>query len=205
MKSDLKAALDKLSAKDLVDARAYIGLRVSNGMGRTSKQQDTLAADCIEVICATMRARGSDMTTPTMLTGKSKQYREFRRKLEVEGLGNFLRDAVKNNRVAMRGLLALVCDLMADYLERVGDGVVSSTTIMNHFHRVPAVLNSSFPGYAQSGLLNLVVRSQDHVRKERDNETLPRRDGEASRQRNLVHDPGRGTGRRNPRRIRAAE
>jgi hypothetical protein len=34
---------------------------------------------------------------------------------------------------------------------------VSARTLMSHIHRLPAVINKSFPGYAQAGHLGKII------------------------------------------------
>lgn len=60
------------------------------------------------------------------------------------------------NRVQRRALLALGVELLHRDLSRAGFSV-TARTLMACAHQVPAVLDKSFPGYAQSGFLSMVI------------------------------------------------
>lgn len=60
------------------------------------------------------------------------------------------------HRNELRIALQLGIKLLYDNCVRMGI-VVSALTIMRHFHRIPAVVNHEFRGYAESGLLRALV------------------------------------------------
>lgn len=196
MDAKTKRFLAGLDAVKLRELRDHASAKLASGVFKPNLRRDGLAAAIVEVICEFTNAKQIDLTRPPSLMGKAAQYREFRRKLDVEGLSTWLYNAAGKNQITMRGLVHLSVELLHDRLIEMGIPV-SATTIMNHMHRVPAVLNQSFPGYAQSGLLHLVIREHHKdERRERSDEPLPRREGTPTRKPNLAYNAGRGSRRR---------
>jgi hypothetical protein len=42
---------------------------------------------------------------------------------------------------------------------------ISYLTFMSWIHRLPGCINREFPGYMESGLLTMIIRGENHVRK----------------------------------------
>ena len=69
---------------------------------------------------------------------------------------DYLDRAAVRNRVEQAAVLAIGVELLYNEMTRQGLAV-SSRTLLNHAHRIPAVLNAAFPGYAQGGVLGWIV------------------------------------------------
>lgn len=67
------------------------------------------------------------------------------------------------DKIQRRALFQIGLKLLYDNLTAMGIPV-TSVTMMHHVHRVPAMINQQLPGYAESGLLHLVVGGKSHVR-----------------------------------------
>lgn len=78
-------------------------------------------------------------------------------KTRCSDLMPFFRAAVAT-RNEQRLLLELAMELLYKELTEMGIAV-SCRTMMNHVHRIPAVLNKHFPGYAASGLLSWILKT----------------------------------------------
>lgn len=62
------------------------------------------------------------------------------------------------NRTKLRALIRMSIKLLYKDMARMNISP-STRTMMNHWHRIPAIINQSFPGYAKSGMLGLLVNS----------------------------------------------
>lgn len=155
-----------LDTSQLETVRSFASMLIGNGLSAKSAPDEAKSEDMhrmlLEIICAQMKLVGADFSSHVMLS-KTPAYRAFQRKLD-EQLLEFMRAAVEKNRISLRALFSLAVDLL--YQNLVAMSVpVSARTMMNHIHRIPAVLNAAFPGYAAAGMLNLVVRRSTDVRK----------------------------------------
>lgn len=65
-------------------------------------------------------------------------------------------------KVERQRALSLGVVLLHQELSSMG-GSVQARRILAHIHRVPAVFNKAFPGYAESKLLHLTVRRRGHA------------------------------------------
>lgn len=165
--TQIKAQLDALTPSQRANIRQYLAMREALGaVERYEKEQFDAAQLMLEAIADITRRNGNDMTPPHRLR-KTPNYKEFKQKHD-EGLSEFLRDAVKRNRVKLRALVWLSVKLLYRHLVEMGVPV-SARMMMNHIHRIPSVLDDAFPGYARSGLLGIVIKEEDRrVRNKRD-------------------------------------
>jgi len=109
-----------------------------------------------EVICNVFRKLGVESPNPNTLR-KSAAY--VSAKAKFDDLAAFFEKASQQRLVQDRLLTIAVENL---YYEIVQWGIpVSSHTMLNQIHRLPSVLNRSFPGYAQSGLLHKLVKHEN--------------------------------------------
>lgn len=53
-------------------------------------------------------------------------------------------------------------------------------SLMQQLHRVPGLINREFPGYAANGMLKLIIRKEDHVRKKSSKRVVQRKRRTAS-------------------------
>ncbi len=72
----------------------------------------------------------------------------------LETLGKSSGTRLKKIAVLTLGIELLYRDLRDQLLP------CSSRTLMRHVHRVPAVLDTNFPGYAESGLMGWITREE---------------------------------------------
>lgn len=158
-----------LSQAELREVRDYTSMRMNSGLATNELQGLDESDMLLDVIFQVMRGRGLDMSGPPGLK-KSSGFPAFR--LKVAELHPFLALACPG-RVARRALMQTAIELLVDNLHAM-NVAVSSRTVMSHIHRIPAVLDLAFPGYAVAGRLHLVPEDH-HVRKEPSHKTVPRR------------------------------
>jgi hypothetical protein len=190
--NDVKALLQGLTAQELTEIKSYANAKLSLGVvaDADAPQSTDLPRLIVDVIVDCTASRGIDSTSSTMLL-RSAQFPPFRHKIDNK-LGSFLTNAVKRNRVKLRALIYLSVELLIDNLQQMAVPV-SSRAVMSHIHRIPSILDRSFPGYAESGLLYLVIREKEteNVRQERSDETVPRPRRSLARKRTLLHNSRR--------------
>jgi len=100
-----------------------------------------------------MRSKSLEFQPAPMLKSVV-QYKPFVGK--IPSVMIFLKKAT-TNRVELKALIHIAFDLLHQDLVAMGLPV-SSRTLMQHVHRIPPVINNAFPGYAQAGLLGMIVR-----------------------------------------------
>lgn len=109
--------------------------------------------DVLRAICDFMTYSGLE-TPPFGALCRSPLYRAFNDKCPALGL--FIGEC---NRIERQALLVVGIELLYKNLAQIGIAV-SARTLMSHIHRVPAVINKSFPLYAQNGMLRMIVRKR---------------------------------------------
>lgn len=67
-------------------------------------------------------------------------------------------DTISKSRLMQDQVLKESVLLLYNDLLKWDDVAISSYTIIGQVHRLPSVLNKSFPGYAQSGILHRIVK-----------------------------------------------
>lgn len=107
------------------------------------------------VLCDVMHKSGVEHVTPQTLRNTS-HFKPFADKCPavIEFFGGTLQ--VQHARIRTEALLQTGLRLLYEDLLNMGV-TVSSRTMMQHIHRVPAVINAAFPGYAEAGLLRRIV------------------------------------------------
>jgi hypothetical protein len=114
--------------------------------------------DVLRAICDFMTYSG--LETPHFEgLRRAPQYKAFNDKCAALGL--FIGEC---NRIERQALLVVGIELLYKNLVDMGIAV-SARTLMSHIHRVPAVVNRSFPLYAQNGYLKHIVRAQQRKGK----------------------------------------
>lgn len=122
--------------------------------GNNGKRDDT--SRVLESICTVLARIGVEYPSVDVLR-KSSSFAAFQRKLP--DLFKFL-SRVGPARLAQDALLKIGLQLLYYDIVSFKDATVSAHTLMSHIHRVPAVINRAFPGYASSGLLNYILDEQ---------------------------------------------
>lgn len=118
---------------------------------------------CLSAISIMLQKRGLEFVSPYILK-RHPGFASFAAK--VPPIMRLLRKTT-TNRIELDYLLELSASLLYDDLTHQGFNAVSSRLIINHFHRVPSILNKNFPGYLSAGLLGHVIKRKvpTHVRK----------------------------------------
>ena len=160
------ADLPHLSGEELERVRSQLGVVQSLGgkaapapKGSRAKTGDDDLA--LSVLAAYVKDKGVDYSTAGMLR-KSNGYSAFREKVPV--VFAFISQGART-RPEQLGLLRIGIELLYENLVQMGVSV-SARTVMAHFHRVPAVINEAYPGYATAGLLHIIIgkKKVQHVR-----------------------------------------
>ena len=112
---------------------------------------ELLALECISQV---LQSKGMEFASPVILR-KSGAYDAFRTD-KVPAVMAYLEKA-KLTRNETRAIIQIGLGLLITDMQRMGL-MTSARAILSHFHRVPAVLNFAFPGYAENGLLAQVIR-----------------------------------------------
>lgn len=80
---------------------------------------------------------------------------------KLPGLITFLKQA-DGSRIHWRMLLSIGVELLHEDLTRQ-QIPTTAVVLVRHIHRVPAIIDKHFPGYARNGLLGLIIRSKENV------------------------------------------
>lgn len=116
-------------------------------------------------IVQVLSSKGIEFTTPATLSRRCTSISAYRDK--IKAMDGFLSSVP--NRVQQRALfrtgIILLCHNLAEM-----NVPVSGLAIMNHIHRIPALVDRAFPGYARHGLLRMIIRSrEEEPKKEKTN------------------------------------
>lgn len=128
-------------------------LSFASGKEFTGKQD--FGARVSEAICATFRKLGVECPSPNTLR-KSAAYAHSKDKFD--DLASFF-EKVSQQRLVQDAVLVIGIEQLYNSMLSWGHPI-SSHTVLNHIHRVPAALNKAFPGYAQVGLLTRLVKHE---------------------------------------------
>lgn len=150
---EIIAQLPKLSGEELDQLASRIkALRSLHGEVAKAVAWDEVEDLDMILHCATEVAQslGADMSSSFQLRQAAKHSAGFRDKLPP--LLRYLRQACPT-RAQQHALLCLGFRLLHRDMTRMGI-VVTARTFLAHVHRLPAVIEHSFPGYARAGLLH---------------------------------------------------
>jgi len=106
-----------------------------------------------DAICGVLSSRGMDYA-PLPLLCRWQGYRAFRAK--VPSIMKFLRQGAKPSRSELAALAYFTVELLMEDMHSM-NLAIGARNLMNHIHRIPAVVNQCFPGYARSGLLHRMI------------------------------------------------
>lgn len=168
MRQDVKHMIDQLTRDELREVREYVSLMLSQGGASTPARErvrtndEDFARIALDCIVRVMRARGADVRSVSVLE-RSQMHASFVRKFvgeeDEEGLVAYFRRIIRRNKIERTAFMHVAINCLYDELIEM-DKTVSATTMMAQIHRLPAVVNRCFPGYARSGLLRLVVTNK---------------------------------------------
>lgn len=142
-----KQLLNSLSQNELQECKQHINMLLAvkkhappnNGQGN-----DELLI--LDAIVQTLESLGVEFTSSTTLQHRNA-YSAFKKK--APDLLRYVKHHTKTRNEA-RKLLRWGAEMLYRDLTQMGIAV-SSSTIMNHIHRMPAVINKNMPGYATAG------------------------------------------------------
>jgi len=127
-----------------------------------------LLLDCIEQVA---RARTGGSLPPSILIKRAS--RNFR--LILPRLVRYVEAAVGKERRNRAAFLLMALHLLADDLDLL-HLPITSTTLLRHVGRLPAVVARAFPGYYHAGLLrHVITREIEDVREKPSQPSVPAR------------------------------
>jgi hypothetical protein len=144
-------ALPHLTQAELQSVKVRIGflLKVGNQVDVETSTEELLVLDTIVSVLSSM-----GLEFPQVHLLKRRSNLQFREK--VTNLFKYFNQH-KVNRVELHGLLLIGIKLLVDDLKSIGVAI-SGGTIMRNIGRIPSLVNHAFPGYAEAGLLSMIVR-----------------------------------------------
>jgi len=107
----------------------------------------------IRAICQVLASKGIEYPSLPLLS-RWPGYSAFCAK--VPGVIKFLSGPGKITRSETSALLTFAVELLMEDLQSM-NLAIGARNLMNHIHRIPAVVNRCFPGYARSGLLHQMI------------------------------------------------
>lgn len=159
----LKGLLD-LNVEQLAEVRVRAGVlsqaggsaqRTASADGKQSMPAELAETDVelvLSEIAGYLKDQGIEFASTVMLK-RVQGFKAFEAKVPATMI--FFR-RVTTNRVKLRALIRVSIGLLYKDLNKLGLSV-STRTMMAHWHRVPAVIDSAFPGYARLGVLGLLL------------------------------------------------
>ena len=133
--------VNRIKLLDFVSAKEYSG-----------KQE--FGDRVLQIVCTTLRKHNVE-TPSVVVLRKSSAYVNAKGKLQ--DLQTYIEQASRS-RMVQDGILRTAIDLLYFDLVQWKGIAISSHTLLKQIHRIPSVLNRSFPGYGQSGLLAKLVK-----------------------------------------------
>lgn len=135
-------------------SRSLGGARTRGVALRSDMKDDTLLV--LAAITDALRRKGMDNTTVDMAAGFSN-YGLFVKQAAV--IGEWVRGQAMNAG-QQRKLYAMMAALLRDDLEKMGLAV-TVRLMMQHAHRMQACFHRAFPGYADAGLVSVILNSKE--------------------------------------------
>jgi hypothetical protein len=150
-----------LTSEELQELRAHITALLQLGPGSADRAVALPdAPEELVMIAEHGRNRGGRLVPTTDLM-RATQYDTFKSKLPR--LRAFLEQV--GSKTAQRALFKLGLVLLERDM-RTRKLTPSYMSFMNEVHRMRSLINREFPGYEANGMLKLIIRKEDHVRKE---------------------------------------
>jgi len=148
MDKDLKNKIDRLTITDLKRVKDYCGLRLLYGLSKNTTN------DCNEAQLLTRMVIDA-ITNKGLMVGRYDT-RNVQKKLD-DGLTEYFNKGGAGNTVKRRAFMEVCINELITNLEKVGVPV-TFTSVVNQLHRIPSVMNASFPGYVENECLDLIIR-----------------------------------------------
>lgn len=106
-----------------------------------------------DIIITVLLKYGAESMSPVAL---AKYAANPKHKTKLEDLAAYLR-AVSDKRLVQDKILKVAVGLLYHDLLNWQKVAISPYTLINQIHRIPATINRHFPGYAASGMLEIIV------------------------------------------------
>ena len=148
--------LPKLSVGQLSDLSARIKLLAKTAIKDHDGKQ-VFGDRVLQVICDVMKRNGLETPSPVTLK-KSSAY--VNAKAKIEDLATYF-EKISKQKLVQDSILKVAIDLLVTDMQQWQGVAVSSHSVLKQIHRIPSMLNRSFPGYAASGLLTKIVKGTD--------------------------------------------
>lgn len=155
--ASIEAAIPKLSDEDFARLEKAVALRRAfGGAGKAETVTTKLSTDeliVLEVLASYMTHIGVDAASAGMLA-KTSNFQAFKRKIPA------LMETLKQSKLTRNETRAVIRSAIDMLYHRLVDQGLDTTSrrMMDHIHRLPALLDVNFPGYAMMGHLRLTVR-----------------------------------------------
>lgn len=145
---------DELShLKRRIDTMLTAAGRKTSGHLIPSKDHDADEHWMLAEICSVLQSRGLGVLYPARLR-TMRGMDAFREKLPA--LAGYIKRAAPK-QIQRRAIFRLGVELLYDNLVEM-NVPITEVTLLGHIHRLPAVLDVHFPGYAASGMLAWIIR-----------------------------------------------
>lgn len=160
--ADINAAISRLSPDDLAKVEAHIAFHKASAKrsrkeGNASTVLNTDELWLLGLIADFMKGSGADYTPIEMLR-TSQDFPAF--SVKVPPLMEYLGKA-KLEKTQRRLVVWLALEILYEEKTRLNTAC-SARVIMRELHRIPALIDSQFPGYARMGMLGMVARAHVH-------------------------------------------
>lgn len=157
---DILRQLPNLSNEELVrvsSACKALGSLPSDGEVRSAPTVgvDSDVTLVLDALVSFLNDKGLEFSSRKQLSS-SRMFKSFSAK--VPAVMVYAR-SVARSRNSLRAFFRLSFALLYEDILTM-NVAVSSVTLMSHVHRIPAVINKAFPGYAQAGVLNWITRKK---------------------------------------------
>lgn len=132
-------------------------LQQFNGHGHDHDEESSSSpeAQALDAVHTVLKGIGVELTQPPLLRKRANMpaFRE-----DLKAVMAFLENnGAPLTRIERQTLLNFGVELLYKNMTEMGVPI-SGTTVIRHFHRIPAVFNAAFPGYASAGLLRMIIR-----------------------------------------------
>lgn len=148
--------LPKLTPTQLNDVKARFRLLDQVSVVIANRGKKEFGDRVTQAICDVLSRLGVEHPSQSVLR-KSSAYAASREKFD--NLASFL-EAASPHRLVQDQLLKKAIELLYFDLVQWQGIAISAHTVLSQIHRIPATLNKHFPGYAASGLLLKIVKTE---------------------------------------------
>lgn len=160
----MDSKLLSMTPKELKELKAKVTFLLENKPAEVNVKQEGYVQLFLDVLDNSLQKRLLKKVPPLIVMRASTKYRNTLLKLykAVNGLNDWSSSALgrKLNRPEKLTMYSLASELTCDYLSKL-NVPISLTTIINCYEKFPSLVQKAFPGYIESGLLNIVLKSKE--------------------------------------------